>query len=146
MSGSFKLTLPLIVILPRVKVADKIFILNLNNYRNTHHMTLNQAKVKYKEMVYGAMLTDSGKYIPPAIGLPPYLFTYTVFPGSMRTFDVNNVCSIIDKFAADALQELGVIKNDNFKFIPRSVFEYGSVDKDNPRCELVITSIQKELT
>ena len=141
MSGSLKLSLPLTVTLPRKTKADKVFILNLNNYRNTHHMTLNQAKVKYKELIYELMLTRSGKYVAPILPPPPYLFTYTIFPGSMRTFDVNNVCSIIDKFAADALQELGIIKNDNFKFIPESVFKFGSVDKDNPRCELVVTPL-----
>lgn len=133
-----KIILPLSVTLPRKTKADKVFTLNLNIYRNSHHMTLNQAKVAWKDIVAVAVQ-----------GLPfnvtaPHLFTYTVFPGSGRSFDIANVCSIIDKFTCDALQELGIIANDNYKSIPMVIYRIGKIDKENPRCELVITSFNLE--
>jgi hypothetical protein len=128
-----KIILPLTVTLPRKTKADKVFALNLNVYRNSHHMILNQAKIAWKGIVFDAMLPDS---ILPAV---PYHFTYTVFPGSNRKSDLANVCAIIQKFTDDALIEMGVITDDSYKVIPEITYRFGCVDKQNPRCELEIT-------
>jgi len=128
-----KIILPLSVVLPRKTKADKVFILNLNIYRNAHYMTLNNAKVAWVEIVK-AVLVLTDQTMPD----PPYRFTYTVFPANNRKFDLGNVCSIIDKFTADALQEMGVIQDDSFKYIPEIVFRFCGDDKTNPRVELEI--------
>jgi hypothetical protein len=133
------LNLPLHAVLPRKKQA-RIFILNLNVYRNTHYIVLNQAKALYKGMVQCALNewlnadTDNHYTVPNE----PYRFTYTVYPGNNRAFDISNICSIVDKFTCDALQELGIIQNDNHKIIPEVSYKIGKVDKDNPRVELEI--------
>lgn len=128
-----KLTLPLEVWIPRKTKEDKRIALNLNIYRNSHHMTLNQAKAEMKEHVGLALEhhteLDYG---------PPYRFTYTIFPPTGRAFDIGNVGSIVQKFTDDALVELGVIKDDNHKIIPEVVYRFGGVDKEHPRAELVI--------
>jgi Holliday junction resolvase RusA-like endonuclease len=133
------LILPLHVVLPRKKQA-RIFILNLNVYRNTHYIVLNQAKALYKEQVEQAyeewLSVDSDRYY--TFPDEPYHFSYTVYPANNRAFDISNICSIVDKFTCDALQELGVIKNDNHKFISKVSYKIGKVDKDNPRVELEI--------
>lgn len=126
------IVLPLSVVLPRKTKADKVFILNLNLYRNTHHMTLNQAKVAYKEKVTEAV-QELGELSPP-----PYRFTYTVFPANSRAFDLGNVLPIIQKFTDDALIELGILTDDNYKVIRSVHYEFGGVDKENPRAELRI--------
>jgi Holliday junction resolvase RusA-like endonuclease len=130
------LALPLHVVLPRKKQA-RIFVLNLNIYRNTHYIVLNQAKALYKEQVKQAYNEAFLKYGPFMIE-EPYIFKYTVYPANNRAFDISNVCAIVDKFTCDALQELGIIKNDNHKFIPEVSYKIGKVDKDNPRVELEI--------
>ncbi len=138
------LSLPLSVTIPRKTKEDKVFTLNLNVYRNAHHMTMNQAKVRWKDVVADTLpgVWIKGEDTPDCD--PPYLFTYTVFPATGRIFDISNVCAAIDKFTCDALQELGVIENDNYKFIRAVDYRFGRVDKENPRIELEITHWEEE--
>lgn len=73
---------------------------------------------------------------------PPYVFIYTIYPNSNRKFDLGNVCSIIQKFTDDALIELGIITDDSYKIIPNINYRFGGVDKENPRAELEIISVE----
>lgn len=136
-----KIILPFTVTIPRKKKEDKVFALNLNVYRNAHHMTLNQSKVLWKDEVKRALDKCSFAWDAPEFLHPPFRFTYTAFPASNRKFDLGNVLSIVDKFTADALQEFGIVPDDSYKIIPELVFRFGCVDKLNPRIELDITSI-----
>jgi ABC-type uncharacterized transport system permease subunit len=128
-----KIILPLEVMIPRKTREDKKVILNLNIYRNAHHMTLNQAKTEMARHVSMAVV-ESGEEIPS----PPYIFTYTIFPSTGRKFDLGNVCSIIQKFTDDALIEIGAIKDDSYKVVQEVVYKFGAIDKENPRAELEI--------
>lgn len=130
-----KIILPLSITIPRKTKDDKKFTLNLNIYRNTHHFTLNTAKALWKDVV-GFALSNQNRPLTP-----PFHFTYTIYQDSGRAFDVSNVGSIIDKFTADALQEFGVIPNDNYKYIPIITYKWGGIDKENPRAELEIREI-----
>lgn len=130
-----KLILPLAVMIPRKTREDKKFILNLNVYRNSHHFTLNAAK---KEMLLHVKMSLTKCHMC----VPPFRFTYTIFPATGRAFDLGNVCSIIQKFTDDALTELGVIKDDNMTIIKEVVYRFGGVDKENPRAELDIESYE----
>lgn len=113
------------------KTKTKDFILNLNNYRNTHYQTLNKTKVNYKELMY-----------PQISKLPKLedkiLVTYRLYPASQRRTDISNVCSIHDKYFCDALSELGKIEDDDYTHLPMVIYEFGEVDKDNPRVEIRI--------
>jgi len=130
-----RLTLPLEVMIPRKTREDKRFPLNLNIYRNAHHFTLNAAKIEMVEHVKLAL--------PEAYHLtPPFRFIYTIFPATGRAFDLGNVGSVVQKFADDALIQLGVIKGDNMKIVREVVYRYGGVDKENPRAELHIENIE----
>jgi Holliday junction resolvase RusA-like endonuclease len=115
------------------------FILNLNNYRNTHHRILHQAKEKYenivinnlpedaKELLYGKKVRVSFKY----------------FQSTNRRVDVSNPIAILEKFATDALVKAGVIEDDNYSVLVGSDgWEYGGVDKNNPRCEMTIYTVE----
>jgi hypothetical protein len=130
------LSLPLQVILPRKKQA-RIFVLNLNIYRNTHYIVLNQAKALYKEQVEQAVKEWESEQIIESF-TPPFIFTYTVYPANNKAFDLANVLPIVQKFTDDALISLGIIRDDNHKIIPAINYRFGKVDKDNPRCELEI--------
>lgn len=132
-----KIDLPLSVTLPRKKGNGKKVILNINEYRNAYFRTLNDAKHLYVEIVRDALPIDGGKWVDD----PPYRFTYTLFPRDRRLCDVSNACSIVDKFAADALVKLRVIEDDNHQIIPVIIYQFGAVDKQRPRCELTIESI-----
>ena len=139
--SEFKLELPLSIIIPRKTKADKTFQLNMNVYRNSHYMTLNDAKVKFKEII--ACKISLMDFKCGDFPLPPWEFIYTVYPGTKRMFDVANICAVIDKFTCDALQELEVIPDDNYKNIGRIVYCIGLQDKNNPRAELCITSLAR---
>lgn len=129
-----KIVLPLSVTIPRKTKQDKVFTLNLNIYRNSHHFTLNSAKVLWKDIVATAISKSVKDFTTGNV----LCFWYVIYPSSNRKFDVSNVCSIIDKFTCDALQEFSVIKDDSYRVIPRVVYDFGKVDKENPRCELNI--------
>lgn len=130
------LRLPLHVVLPRKKQA-RVFTLNLNVYRNTHYIVLNQAKVLYKDQVEQAVREWECEHIFESF-MPPFTFTYTIYPANNRAFDLGNVLSIVQKFTDDALIELGIIKDDNHKIISAINYRFGKVDKENPRVELEI--------
>jgi len=130
-----KIILPFSVVIPRKTKVDKVFALNLNIYRNTHHMTLNQAKIAWKDVVTQAMAGQWKVYTGP------FIFTYTAFPATNRKFDLGNVLSIVQKFTDDALIEMGLISDDSYKVIPAIKYYFGGVDKENPRVELEISTV-----
>lgn len=134
-----KIILPLSVSIPCKTKDDKVFTLNLNIYRNTNHFVLNKAKELWKDVVKVAL----SETLRPLI--PPLHFTYTIYQPTGRAFDVSNVCSIIDKFTADALQEFGIIADDSYKYIPIITYKFGGIDKENPRAELEIREIKEQL-
>ena len=110
----------------------KKFILNLNNYRNAHYRVLSIAKKLYTDNLI-PRLEDFGTFSEPVT------LTYTYYARSNRRLDISNPCSIIDKFACDALVKAEILEDDSFNQIKAVVYKFGGVDKDNPRCELVIT-------
>jgi hypothetical protein len=130
-----KLILPLSVVLHRKTKPDKIWILNLNRYRNENPFTLNAAKVAWTEVVRAALAQSRNDLV----GQSPLFFQYTIFPNSNRKFDLGNVCSIIQKFTDDALITFGIIKDDSYKEISKITYLFGGVDKENPRAELFIS-------
>tara|TARA_R110000803_G_scaffold67733_2_gene129488 strand:+ start:265 stop:651 length:387 start_codon:yes stop_codon:yes gene_type:complete len=109
----------------------KKFILNLNNYRNAHYRVLSISKRLY-----------SDNLVPRLKGFDsftePVSLTYTYYARSNRRLDISNPCSIIDKFTCDALVKAEILEDDSFKQIKEVVYKFGGVEKDNPRCELVI--------
>jgi len=114
---------------------NKKFILNLNNYRNAHYRTLSNAK-----KIYADNLVDRISY--PKYE-EPVVLTYTYYAKSKRRLDVSNPCSIIDKFTCDALVKARVLEDDSSKQIKQVIYKYGGIDKENPRCELVIKKIDQ---
>lgn len=62
---------------------------------------------------------------------------------SNPTSDMPNITSVMSKFLNDAIQELGLVKNDNVKFLVREVHEVVGEDKENPRCEIIIKEVKE---
>lgn len=119
----------------QIFVGKRKFILNLNNYRNTHYRVLNNAKVTYKMYMK--------KQIEKLPRLqPPIQITYTVFKGDKRNCDIGNICSVHQKFFEDALVELGKLPDDNHNMIKRSIFEWGGIDKLNPAVMIMIEEVK----
>jgi len=126
------ITLPLEVYTTKSKTKKSKFILNLNTYRNCHYTKLNSVKIAYKNAI---------QELIPGIKLGKVKLTYTYYAKTRRRLDISNVCSIIDKFTCDALVDKGVLIDDNYDYIPEVTYKFGGVDKNNPRCELLIEEI-----
>ena len=122
----------------RVSISKKKhFILNLNNYRNAHHRELSTAKNNFQDIVYGMCLKKK-------LGFTfrkPVRVTYTYYPASQRKYDLMNVASVIDKFLMDGLIKSGVLHDDNYLYVLWPNFIHGTVDKENPRCEVRIEEV-----
>jgi len=127
--SNLKIILPLEVYYSK----NKKFILNLNNYRNAHYRILSSAKKCYTDnLLYDLKGLDSFS--------EPVSLIYTYYAKSNRRLDISNPCSVIDKFACDALVKSGIIKDDSFKQVVDVTYVFGGVDKEDFRCELEITS------
>lgn len=136
-----KIILPLSIILPRKTKKDKVFIPNLNTYRNAHHMILSQAKIAWKENLLATCLSSMEWSSFPK---PPCHLRYTIFPKSGRRFDVSNVLSIVEKFTNDVLVEYGFLPDDSWKIIPAIDYRIGEIDKENPRIELEVKALGED--
>ncbi len=134
-----KLSLPLFIMLPKLTKADKKFFLNLNGYRNINFRVLHEAKVRYKEEVREALFLCSDR---EEFGSTPLRITYTFFPPTKRRTDLQNVCTVVSKFAEDALVCLGVFDDDDYKIIAEVNYRFGHVDKKNPRCDVEIERLK----
>lgn len=108
----------------------KDYPLNLNWYRNAHYFVLNDSKIAFKEFVEPFL-----RQIQP---FTKVTIKYTVYAPNKRKFDISNVCSIVDKYFSDALIELGKLEDDNYEFLPMVQYQFGGIDKENPRVDILI--------
>ncbi len=113
--------------------SKKTFSLNLNVYRNAHHMTLAKAKVAFRKQVTPLL---EGIPLMPRVHL-----VYTLFPRTKVRTDVGNVCSIVDKFFSDTIVHAGILADDDYISLPKVTYCFGAVDKLNPRVEVHIIPI-----
>ena len=112
----------------------KTHYLNLGNYRNWQFQVSNQMKKTFK-----IKIAETVRALKPVSG--PVRITYSIFYPTRRLFDVDNIGSVVCKFTLDALVEFDVLEDDNYKFVPEINFEFGGVDKENPRCVVKIEEI-----
>lgn len=114
----------------------KSWILNLNNYRNTHYRVLNNCKINYKEV-----MTKQIKKLPKFDNVA---VIYTAYNKTNRKFDLGNVCSVHEKFFEDAMVELGKLPDDNVSRIPLVLYVYGGLDRDKPRVDIEVMDLNRE--
>lgn len=124
--------LPLEIHIPRKRVKDRKFILNLNTYRNADRFFLGDCKQIYTDLVL-----DKVKGLSLSVP-PPYTFKYIYYKGDNRKVDISNPLSIIDKFTCDALVKSGLIEDDNFDILTNVIYSFGGVDKGRGRVDLEI--------
>ena len=129
---------PLYIDLPRVKTKDKRVYLNMNTYRNLHYVTNNNAKKAYLEAIREQV---EGKVI-----VTPVEITYRVLKRTKRRLDKMNVIAVTSKYLLDALTNLGCWEDDNDDHVKTETILPTELDRDNPRVEIIITSIVNNLT
>jgi len=104
-----------------VYVGKRKVPLNLNDYRNCHHQTLNRAKIKFKEFLYAEY---PELYEIKAQGM---VVSYDIRPVDRRMFDTMNIISVVDKFFLDALVDMGTLPDDNYQCV-----KYGIIKTSDP--------------
>jgi hypothetical protein len=117
---------------------NKNFSLNLNQYRNAHFHTLNRAKEEFTELAVDLI---------KKVGIPKLAqvsLEYIVYPGTRQLCDVNNICSVVDKFFSDSLVHAGVLSDDNYTILADSRFRFGRIDRENPRVDVIIRRKESE--
>lgn len=137
---SSKLDYDLFFVVPLfIKVKKKNFILNLNNYRNTHWNLLNDAKQSYNQMIDDMNLNDGTEGFPFK---NPVKFSYYYYPKNKQSYDRMNILSIHDKFSCDALVDQKILIDDDYRKVLTPDFFHAGVDKKNPRMEIFVKEIK----
>ncbi len=111
----------------------KIFV-GMNWYQRANKYEINKVKQEYHELIKSKLFGNKEKI------KGSYLVRYKYFYKNSGT-DLRNVTSVIDKFFNDALQELGIVENDNVKYFKESIDQVGGLDKKNPRIEIEVEGI-----
>lgn len=111
---------------------NKKFILNLNQYRNTHFFALSASKRAYKDFLWHDL--------PKKTFHAPVTLKIDLYP--KRKCDLSNVCSVIDKFVCDVLVEKGILKDDSIYEIGKVTYEFKEIDKINPRAEIMLDNVK----
>jgi hypothetical protein len=110
----------------------KTWLVGDNAYRNWHYFLKNQVKKHYHILVDEQVgeSTVPGQY---RLAIDLYLKN----PNS----DASNVASRIEKFTLDALQESGVVVEDNSKYHLGTTWEFKGIDKTDPRAEVTLIEL-----
>ena len=108
----------------------KKYMIGMNWYSTSHYRARNNVKQEFHKMV-DKILSKGYKLSSPI------KTHYKVYYKNVLS-DAPNVVAVIDKFLMDALQESGVIVNDNVQHYLYSSWEVVGQDKNNPRIEVAI--------
>ena len=128
------LELPIYYTFERKTKKDNKILVGMNWYRNAHYRNSNLVKQHYHKLIY-SKVTQSQKL------KDKYMVSYMLYPSNSNC-DLMNVVSVIDKFLNDALQDSGVIVNDNIKFYKHMIATAKEVDKLNPRIEIIVEEME----
>ncbi len=115
----------------------KTILLSQNWYRNAYFYEQNRAKQEFHSLV-----ADQLSGVVPITGT--FSLEMSLYYKNPNC-DLSNVCSIIEKFTLDALQQHEIITNDSVKFHLGSLSQVMGQDKVNPRCEITITPKEAQL-
>lgn len=125
---------PIHIEIPRKTKAAKKVHLGLNWYRNAQHFESNTVKQIYKDIMSNQV--EGYKFNPPI------KITYTYFATDARKSDVDNKCSVVNKFFQDTLVVCGCIPEDNYTIVPNVEYKFGGVDRGKGRVEILIEEIK----
>ena len=131
MSTSIKVNLPIYYEIEYKTKDNKTILINNNWYRNAHYQIANKVKHHYKNLVL-----DQVK-VP--VKMNKVNIECNLYYKSMVS-DLDNY-SIILKFLLDPLQEIGVLTNDNVKYVKEITWKVTGRDKLEPRIEFIIKEI-----
>lgn len=121
-------TLPIYWEQPFKTKPSKVWLCGMNNYRNWHHQTSSKWKREFHQIVKDQIL----------LGVTFTKFTLDIKLYYKRSCDPSNIVPLMEKVFLDALQEYGVIPEDNINHHISTTWTVIAQDKENPRCEITI--------
>ena len=128
MSCDYEFELPIYLIFKYKTKKPKKVAVNINWYRNAHHIELNNAKKMYSEL----MKEQISSFEPLQEGVKIRVH-YQYYSARNNNPDLDNFVSAAKKFFQDAMVNHGFIPDDNVNVIYKNSEEYRGVDKENPR-------------
>ncbi len=138
----FHLIAPTYITIPMVTVKDKNCSLSINWYRNVNHF--DSAKVK---IIYTELMRPQIQKLPPfKEGFKP-LILYEYFNKTATKSDVDNWCSINNKFFQDALVKYTNLPDDDYDTMMLNIHRYGGPDpKKKGKILITISEYIKGMT
>lgn len=126
-----KIIIPIYYTIERKTKKNKVFLLWMNRLRNAHFQESNKVKQYIQEIIKKQIHWEKFEKIKPY---------YKLYIKNKLT-DWWNVIAIMEKFLLDALVENKVIKNDTYDIVVWHWWADYYLDKENPRCEVIIDNI-----
>ena len=114
----------------KTKDQTKTWLLSLNWFRNSHHFEQNEVKAFMHQYLH-----------PQLITIKPFTQQFRViyhYYYKSKVSDLPNVGPLASKWLLDAMQELGIIKNDNVQYLVEEHYYATAHDPINPRIEATI--------
>ena len=112
----------------------KKYSISMNTYRNLHYQVSNNLKIAYKNIVKDQLS------LYPKIKLDtPITLTFIFYNWTKHLSDLENHCSIHNKFFQDSLVELWYIDDDNYNFINKITYVYGGYRKNEWCVEILVS-------
>lgn len=107
-------------------------LIGMNWYRNVHFYTESSIKKYYTQLIISMFKRPRPK-LKGKIKVK-----YTLYYRNSKS-DLMNIVAVLDKYLMDALQEAGIIKNDNVEHYTKNEIEVIGKDEKNPRliCEIM---------
>lgn len=133
---SITLDLPIYIVTNKKKGTK--MLLGYNQIINKQKHYKNYIKQKYQGEILKQLELLEAKKIKGKFKTEFLLY----YPHSRM--DISNICSMIDKYIMDALQEGGYIESDNVNNYIEARYITAERDKENPRCRFIITEVLNE--
>ncbi len=126
----------------RIKIRNKNYAINLNQYRNWHYMVETNVKKKYKELIT-SLLPKGVKYSEIEIEAQLYLKLINK-DGSFTKIqkDKCNVYTIASKYFLDCLVDNDIIKDDN-DFIVKKETILETIPVDHADKEKIVFTVKE---
>jgi len=117
----------------RRTLPDKLYTININQYRNWHHNV--ESKVKKQFTI------DLEDQLKGVVFKGEVDITYQVFKPTNRRLDKMNVVSITSKYTLDAVTHYGCWEDDNDEVVRFETILPTRLDRNNPRVEVIIKTV-----
>ena len=128
-----KFILPIYGVINKTK-SNRNCAITLNWARCAHFRDYGKAKKHFKLMILDQLI-KSDKFTGK-------IEIHYVYYAKKKGTDLDNFVGMARKFFQDALSEFGLIEDDNTNIIIASSESYGGIDKENPRVEAEVITLQ----